>query len=335
MSVQTVPSKPLAAELLKVQNLSVGINRGRKILSAVDDISFSIQSGEILGIVGESGCGKSLTALSIAGLLPQAALVSGGSVVFDGRNLLECAETELCAIRGRDLTMVFQEPASSLNPLIKIGAQIAEPAELHGQKDKARIRKEVLELMARLDLDDPEKLAEAYPHQLSGGMCQRVMIALAVICKPKLLIADEPTTALDVTIQAQILDLMKKINRELGTAILFISHDLSVVSRLCGRVLVMYAGKLVEQGPVERVFSHPVHEYTRGLLGSIPSREHKGRPLASIPGKVPSLEEGRPQGCPFWPRCNRRGPSCGPAFPAEQDRGDGHLVHCVLEAPHD
>jgi peptide/nickel transport system ATP-binding protein len=189
--------------------------------------------------------------------------------------------------------------------------------------------------MEKLGLSDPEKLLSVYPHQLSGGMCQRVMIALAVICKPKLLIADEPTTALDVTIQVQILDLLKKINAELGTSILFISHDLSVISRLCDRVLVMYAGKIVESGAVREVFAHPVHEYTRGLLGSIPDRTRKGKPLANIPGKVPSLEEGRPAGCPFNPRCSKAQEQpltaqCRNSFPAETDLGNGHRVYCVL-----
>jgi peptide/nickel transport system ATP-binding protein len=233
-------------------------------------------------------------------------------------------------IRGKYLSMVFQEPQSSLNPLLKIGAQIAEPLIIHGEKDQAFIRSSVIDLMEKLGLSDPEKLLAMYPHQLSGGMCQRVMIALAVICKPKLLIADEPTTALDVTIQAQILDLLKKINAELGTSILFISHDLSVISRLCDRVLVMYAGKIVESGPVREVFAHPVHEYTRGLLGSIPDRTRTGKPLASISGKVPSLEEGRPAGCPFNPRCSKAAGRCRSSFPAETDLGGGHRVHCVL-----
>ncbi|GHV93255.1 ABC transporter ATP-binding protein [Spirochaetia bacterium] len=321
--------------LLEVKNLSLGIKKGRNILSAVDNISFTVETREIVGIVGESGCGKSLTALSIPMLLPQGAERIGGSIRFNGLELSGLSPKEIQHIRGKDLSMVFQEPQSSLNPLIKIGAQIAEPLELHGENDRALNRKRVIDLMDSLGLSDPEKLLAVYPHQLSGGMCQRVMIALAVVCKPKLLIADEPTTALDVTIQAQILELLKKINTTLGASILFISHDLSVISRLCDRVLVMYAGKLVETGMVKDVFTHPAHEYTRGLLGSIPGRDRKGKPLASIPGKVPSLEEGRPAGCPFNPRCGKAQEyclteQCGSSFPVETDLGGGHKVHCVL-----
>jgi oligopeptide/dipeptide ABC transporter ATP-binding protein len=220
----------------------------------------------------------------------------------------------------------------SLNPLIRIGTQIAEPLELHGEQDKALIRRTVLDLMNKLGLPEPEKLAGAYPHQLSGGMCQRVMIALAVICKPKLLIADEPATALDVTTQTQLLELFKRINQELGASILFISHDLSLIRRICSRVLVMYAGKLVEKGPVAAVFSRPVHEYTRLLLGSIPTRGKKGQALTGIPGKAPSLGEKSP-GCPFAPRCGRSLPACVVSFPQETDLGEGHQVHCVPASP--
>ncbi|GHV88857.1 peptide ABC transporter ATP-binding protein [Spirochaetia bacterium] len=336
--------------LLQVEHLSVGITRGKHTFTAVDDIGFVIRSGEILGIVGESGCGKSLTALSIPGLLPEAALgygrpeVIGGSIRFNGQDMLAIPQQELCRIRGKEISMVFQEPALSLNPLVKTGAQIAETLVLHGEKDKTLNRKRVLELLGSLGLPEPEKLINSYPHQLSGGMNQRVMIAIAVICRPKLLIADEPTTALDVTIQAQILNLMKKINRELGTSILFISHDLGVIRRLCGRVLVMYAGKILESGTVEDVFSNPIHEYTRGLLGSIPGRERKGAALTSIPGKVPAIEE-TPRGCPFAKRCGKAQERCGFEFPLEtavtgggRDGTDSetplpHRVHCILAEP--
>jgi peptide/nickel transport system ATP-binding protein len=324
-----VPGAWMAA-LLEVNGLSIGIRKGRDMLSAVDDISFTVGAGEIVGIVGESGCGKSLTALSIPGLLSRGAERTGGSIRFNGRELSNLSPEEIQHIRGKDLSMVFQEPQSSLNPLLKIGVQIAETLKLHGEKDKARLRSRIIDLMENLGLIEPEKLLAVYPHQLSGGMCQRVMIALAVVCRPKLLIADEPTTALDVTTQVQILDLLKKINAELGTSILFISHDLSVISRLCDRLLVMYAGKLVETGTVHDVFTSPVHEYTRGLLGSIPGQDRKGKPLASIPGKVPSLEEGRPAGCPFNPRCSKAAEECRNSFPPIADMGNGHHVHCVL-----
>jgi peptide/nickel transport system ATP-binding protein len=312
------------AELLRVQDLRIGI----KGHAAVDGISFFIREAEILGIVGESGCGKSLTALSIPGLLPEAAALTGGSIRYRGREFSVLRERDLREIRGREIAMVFQEPRSSLNPLLRVGKQIIEPLELHGERDKALMRGKALSLMRGLGLPEPEKLLSLYPHQLSGGMCQRVMIAMAMICGPRLLIADEPTTALDVSIQAQILELLRGINRETGTAILFISHDLSVIQAVCHRVLVMYAGKLVEQGPVGEVFTHPGHEYTRGLLGSIPGRSSKGRPLANIPGRVPPIEEKRPPGCPFAPRCPRASAPCREGFPPEVSLGSGHWASC-------
>ena len=323
--------------LLEVRNLSIGIHKGNEILSAVEDVSFDIYSGEILGIVGESGSGKSLSALSIPGLLGGAAKADRGSILFygsgensAGTDLLILGEKELQAIRGKEISMVFQEPFSSLNPLMKAGAQIAETLKLHGEKDKAHIESRVRELMKTLGLPDPEKTAEAYPHRLSGGMCQRVMIALALICRPRLLIADEPTTALDQGTQNQILGLIKEINRELGTSILFISHDLEVIKNLCGRVLVMYAGRILEEGKTEEIFSHPAHEYTRGLLGSIPGRAQRGKDLANIPGKVPSLDEGRPAGCPFHPRCAKAEDRCKGEFPPAQVISANHITRCVL-----
>jgi peptide/nickel transport system ATP-binding protein len=325
--------------LLCVENLTIDIVRDKTNFSAVKSIGFNLESGEILGIVGESGCGKSLTALSVPGLLPRAAKASSGSVIFEGQNLLTLPEQELCRIRGNEISMVFQEPFLSLNPLLRIGGQIAESLLLHGKKNRIRNQKQVFDIMAGLGLPDPPRLVRAYPHQLSGGMCQRVMIAQAMICGPKLLIADEPTTALDATIQAQILELMRKINKERRTAILFISHDLSVIRRLCHRVLVMYAGKIVESGSVETVFNKPLHEYTKGLIGSIPNRERKGKALANIPGSVPSIEEDLP-GCPFAPRCKKARKLCSTTFPeaaifddgpcAGGPRVPGHRVYCFL-----
>ena len=327
--------------LLSVKNLSVGINRGpasgkNRLLSSVEDISFDIYPGEILGIVGESGSGKSLTALSIAGLLGENKEVTGGSILYShggtpARNLLALTGKELQAIRGKEISMVFQEPFSSLNPLLKIGAQIAETLELHGEKNRGENRARVLELMEKLKLPEPEKLMKTYPHRLSGGMCQRVMIALAVICRPRLLIADEPTTALDQNTQNQIIALLEEINRDLNVSILFISHDLSLIKNLCSRVLVMYAGRRLEEGSTDEVFYHPAHEYTRGLLGAIPGRANKGKALTVIPGKVPSLEEGRPRGCPFHPRCGKAGPLCREGFPPERAVSATHRTRCVLE----
>jgi len=316
--------------LLQVRNLSIGIQKHKALLSSVEDISFDVLEGEILGLVGESGSGKSLTALSIAGLLGANKKVSNGSISYNGKDLLALAEKDMQSIRGKEISMVFQEPFSSLNPLVTIGAQIAETLELHGEKDKAVIKARVIELMKKLGLSEPEKLAKTYPHRLSGGMCQRVMIALAVICRPRLLIADEPTTALDCGTQGQILSLMKEINRELGTSILFISHDLSLVKNFCDRILVMYCGRILEEGNTEEVFSKAAHEYTRGLLASIPAAANKGKPLAAIPGKVPSLEEGRPGGCPFHPRCAKAGPECRRDFPAARAVSATHTSRCVL-----
>jgi peptide/nickel transport system ATP-binding protein len=315
--------------LLEVQNLSIGIKRGTGYKFAVDDISFTVGAGEIVGLVGESGCGKSLTALSILRLLSPGVAISGGAISFEGKNLGELSAGELRQIRGKEISMIFQEPGSSLNPLLKIGRQIAETLELHGEKDKEKINAQVLDIMEKLGLSEPERLLNAYPHQLSGGMCQRVMIAIAAICRPKLIIADEPTTALDPGIQTQILDLLGKINSDFGSAILFISHDLSLVRRFCSRLLVMYAGKIVEAGSTETVFLQPAHPYTRGLIGSIPSRERRGRPLANISGRVPSIDD-KWYGCPFAPRCPEAGFACFAQFPPKAALGGGHSVHCIL-----
>ena len=314
--------------LLEVRNLSIGIQT-RTLLSAVQDISFDVRAGEILGIVGESGSGKSLTALSIAGLLDENK-IAGGQITYNRKNLLTLTETELQRIRGKEISMIFQEPFSSLNPLMPIGEQIAETLELHGETGKAAIRGEVIELMKKMGLDDAENLYKTYPHRISGGMCQRVMIALAIICRPRLLIADEPTTALDFATQSQILSLMKTINNEMGTSILFISHDLSLVKNFCDTVLVMYCGRILEEGSAAEVFSRPSHEYTRGLLASIP--DSKTAELTAIPGKVPSLEEGRPAGCPFHPRCAKAAHECRREFPPARFLSDTHVSRCVAGA---
>jgi peptide/nickel transport system ATP-binding protein len=318
--------------LLWVQHLSIGIKQGSRILSAVDDISFWINPGEITGIVGESGCGKTLTALSIPSLLPEGVRVTGGAIIFKNRELTALAPRDFNHIRGNEISMVFQEPMTSLNPLHKIGRQIAEPLRRHGWKNKHLIQKEVLDIMEKVGLAEPEKLLDRYPHQLSGGMRQRVMIALAMVCKPALLIADEPTTALDVTIQAQILRLMRMINETFGTSILFISHDLGVVSRICDRVLVMYAGKLIEGGKSRNIFHHPVHEYTKGLIGSIPTKDKKGKDLINIPGKVPTIDEQRIC-CPFAPRCVKAEDRCYQSFPENLDLSESHYVRCFLADP--
>ena len=314
--------------LLAVQHLSIGIRRGEEIFTAVDDISFHIEAGEILGLVGESGCGKSLTCLSIPALLAPGIEVLGGEIFFKGRKLSGLSPAELSRLRGKDISMIFQEPAASLNPLHRIGPQIAETLALHGMADKKKRRAEVLDLMARLGLPEPEKLYQAWPHELSGGMCQRVMIAIAAVCRPALLLADEPATALDTASQTRILELLQKINRDFGAAVLFVSHDLGLVSRLCRRTLVMYAGKIVEAGNTEDVFSRPAHPYTRSLTGAIPRRDRKGKPLANIPGRVPPIEEPR-RGCPFAPRCACAEERCSAAFPKAVNMSGGRQVYCV------
>jgi len=336
------------AALLSVKNLSIVIrknfssgsmNSGRtKLLGAVEDVSFDIYPGEIVGLAGESGSGKSLTAFSIPGLLDENRLVSHGFILYFGdnsgktnraRDLLTLTDGELQSIRGKEISMIFQEPFSSLNPLVKIGDQIAETLLLHGEKDKGRIKKQVLEFMDKLKLPNPEKLIDSYPHNLSGGMCQRVMIALAMICRPRLLIADEPTTALDQDTQSQIISMMKEINRDFGTSILFISHDLGLIRDFCGRLLVMYGGRILEEGNTAEIFENPAHEYTKGLLRCIPNKANKGKDLAVIPGRIPSLEEGRPRGCPFHPRCQKARPECKQEFPPARTVSSNHTTHCV------
>ena len=317
--------------VLKVRNLSVDIVKGKNTCRAVDEIDFDLYPGEICGIVGESGCGKSLTALSVTGLLPPAAR-AGGSVYFTPvkNDLLSLNEDELSLIRGKDISMIFQEPLSSLNPLMKIGRQITEVLDIHGSdKNDEKNRTSAIELMKKLGLDNPESLMETYPFRLSGGMCQRVMIAMAMICGPKLLIADEPTTALDLDTQDHILGLLKEINNA-GTSVLFISHDLGIISSLCDRVMVMYAGKIMEEGSAEDIFSNPAHEYTRSLLGALPERGRRGEDLKMIPGKVPSIEEGITDGCPFAPRCTRAIDICLSAFPGPITINENHITHCVL-----
>lgn len=314
--------------LLEVKNLSVSIKSGGRQLSAVEDVSFEVREGEILGLVGESGSGKSLTALSIAGLLSEGKTASG-SILCGNEDLLTLSEDQLLRIRGKVISMIFQEPFSSLNPLMRIGNQIAETLTLHGETDKTLVHEKVITLMKQLKFDEAEKTAAAFPFQLSGGMCQRAMIALALICGPRLLIADEPTTALDSATQVQILNLLKEINAQMGTSILFISHDLSLVKNFCDRVIVMYCGRILEEGSSQDVFSRPDHEYTRGLFASIPLSANRGKPLAAIPGKVPSLEEGRPSGCPFHPRCKNAKDSCRIKFPAPRSVNDDHVSRCI------
>ncbi|MCU1245133.1 MAG: oligopeptide/dipeptide transporter, ATPase subunit [Acidobacteria bacterium] len=290
--------------LLEVRNLRTSFFTGDGVVHAVDDVSFSVRKGEALALVGESGCGKSVTAASIMRLVAPPGRITGGAIHFKGKNLADLSERDMRKIRGDDIAMVFQEPMTSLNPVFRIGAQVAEAIRIHrdvSKKEAWRMAGEMLELVS---IPDPVKRLDDYPHQLSGGMRQRVMIAMALSCDPELLIADEPTTALDVTIQAQIMELLANLQQKLGLAILLITHDLGVVAEFCERVIVMYTGRVVEEAPVRELFANPGHPYTRGLLHSLPnvSAADAPRRLPTIKGMVPSLTA-LPRGCKFNPRC--------------------------------
>lgn len=294
---------------------------------AVKDVSLQVEPGEMVALVGESGCGKTVTALTAIGLQPDAAKITHGRVRFQGAELLGLTEEQWNQYRGKEISMIFQEPMTALNPLMKVGRQIAEAARAHGVSRKAAAE-QTLAMMERVGLPDAKRLYHEYPHRLSGGMRQRVMIAMALLNRPALLIADEPTTALDVTIQAQIMELIRRMNRELGTAVLLISHDLGVIRQMCSRVYILYAGQVVESGPVEQVLSHPIHPYTKGLVASIPTLEKRGSRLRPIPGTVPPLEERSGTGCPFYNRCERRRPQCEREQPPKVQRG-AHMALCA------
>ncbi|HZZ19656.1 MAG TPA: ABC transporter ATP-binding protein [Opitutaceae bacterium] len=316
--------------LLSVSNLVVGFESGGKVLRAVDGVSFDVRKGRTLGIVGESGCGKSVTAFSIMRLLPQPhGRILDGSIFFEGGDLVRATEPELHQIRGGRIGMVFQEPLSALNPVQTIGKQLSEVILLHKQVSKRQALSEAVTLLGKVGIPSPEVRVSEYPHQLSGGMRQRVVIAMALSCNPSLLIADEPTTALDVTIQAQILDLMLSLQRELGMAIVLITHDLGVIAQVCDDVVVMYAGQVAEQGTVEDIFRKPTHPYTRGLLASVPrlTTLRKSR-LPTIEGAVPMLNE-MPPGCRYQNRCPYAEARCGVARPPLETMTQTHAVSCV------
>lgn len=317
--------------LLEVVDLrvSISLDEGSKAL-ALAGVSLAVGQGEVVCLVGESGCGKTLTALAIMGLLPApAARVEGGRITFQGTNLLALEEPDMRRIRGKDISMIFQEPMTSLNPVFTIGDQIAEAMEVHDRMDKKEARKRAMDLLRAVGIEAPEVRYRDYPHQLSGGQRQRVMIAMALACEPKLLIADEPTTALDVTVQAQILDLLLGILERRKMGLLYITHDLSVVAQIAQRAAVMYAGLIVEEGPVKEIFRNPAHPYTRGLLQSLPIRAKRGEPLPSIPGGVPDPAR-RPQGCPFHPRCYLAKRICSESFPQMLEFGQGHVARCPV-----
>ncbi len=296
--------------LLHVHHLRASFHTGKGIVRAVNDVSFSVEKGETLGIVGESGSGKSVTCYSLMGLIPQPpGRIETGQALFGGVDLLHCAKSELSAIRGKRIAMIFQDPMTSLNPYMRIGEQIIEPLLIHGGVSRPDAEKRAFAAMKEVGIQDGASRLRAYPHEFSGGMRQRVMIAMALVTNPELLIADEPTTALDVTVQAQILDLIKKLQREHGTAVIFITHDLGVVSGFCDRVLVMYAGRIVETASVDAIFHSPMHPYNKALQRSIPALQPKGADLYTIQGLPPDLSKPT-TGCPFAPRCEFARPEC-------------------------
>jgi len=332
--------------LLEVENLCVDFATAQGSGRVVRDVSFAIAPGEVLGLVGESGSGKSVSSLAILRLLPPQATVSG-SMQFDGEDLLSLPEEKMRTIRGAGISMIFQEPMTALNPVMRVGDQVAEAVLAHPgaatrtssvtngsgmRANKVDAWRRAVEALRTVAIPEPDRRARDYPHQLSGGQRQRVMIAMAIVNRPKLLIADEPTTALDVTIQAQVLDLLNELRQKFSLAMLFVSHDLAVVSQVSHRLAVMYAGSLVEVGSATQVFREPVHPYTRGLLNSVPTlRSDRGRPLNTIEGTVPSIRA-IPPGCAFEPRCEWRLPSCSQALPSLVEVAPGHFARCPVVA---
>ena len=320
----------MTGPLLTIRNLETHFFSAGKVVRALDGISFEILEGEVFGLVGETGCGKSVTALSILRLIPfPPGKIVAGSIRFKDRDILSLPPDQMRAFRGKEISMIFQEPMTSLNPVFRIGDQMREVIMLHQRLGKTAAWEAAVQMLERVRIPDARKVARQYPHQLSGGMRQRVMIAMELSCRPALLIADEPTTALDVTIQAQILRLLKEMKKEMGTSILLITHDLGVVAEMCDRVAVMYAGSIAEQAEAIEIFEYPKHPYTQGLWGAIPLIDQEKESLAVIPGAVPDL--GRlPQGCKFHPRCPHRFKPCDGERPPVVEVSPGHHAACYL-----
>jgi peptide/nickel transport system ATP-binding protein len=313
------------APLLDVRGLGISFLIGGGSVQATQDVSFSVQPGERVGIVGESGCGKTITGLSLLGLLPRATTRVAGQAMFEGENLVGLPLSRMRHVRGRKISMIFQEPMSALDPVFTIGQQIGETILTHFKVDKKQARERAIEALASVGIPSPARVHDSYPHQLSGGMRQRAMIAIALVCEPRLLIADEPTTALDVTIQAQIIDLLMELSAKQGTALLFITHDLGVIAETCTRMITMYAGQVVEDAPVDSALVRPRHPYTSGLLRSLPRLSARGAVLPSIAGRVPTLRD-MPAGCRFAERCAHRQESC--AAPQVIEQAGAHSVRC-------
>lgn len=319
----------MSETLLEVKDLRTQFKRGKKDwITAVNGVSFNVNAGEIVGLVGESGCGKSVTSLSVMRLHNERLTKISGSIKFGGKEVLDLTTSEMQSMRGNEMSMIFQEPMSALDPIMRIEDQLAEAISLHNSNmSKAEIHERCVNALKLVGIPEPEMTLRNYPHELSGGMCQRVMIAMAMSCEPKLLIADEPTTALDVTIQAQILALMEDIRNRRNTGILLITHDLGVVAETCSRVIVMYAGNIVEEAPVKELFANPQHPYTEGLIASVPRLGKRLHRLPSIPGSVPDLSV-MPEGCRFAPRCKYAQDSCKQKLPELQTVAEGHRCAC-------
>ncbi len=318
------------ATLLSIRNLKTHFHSAGKVVRALDGVSLDIEEGEAFGLVGETGCGKSVTALSVLRLIPTPpGKIAAGEIHFKGRDLLKLTEDEMRSVRGKEISMIFQEPMTSLNPVFRIGDQMAEVIMLHQGLDRSTASNKAAEMLEKVHIPDAQRVIQQFPHQLSGGMRQRVMIAMELSCHPSLLIADEPTTALDVTIQAQILRLIREMKKEFRISVLLITHDLGVVAELCNRVAVMYAGSIVEQASVEEIFSDARHPYTQGLWGAIPLADQEKESLSVIPGNVPDLSS-PPGGCKFHPRCPFRLDRCDQAPPPLFTISTHHLVSCYL-----
>jgi oligopeptide/dipeptide ABC transporter ATP-binding protein len=319
--------------ILDIKGLKTQFFTEGGVVRAVDGIDFDVKRGEVVGLVGESGCGKSVTSLSIMRLIGQPGKIVEGEIIFDNQDILKLPESRMVEMRGNRISMIFQQPQSSLNPVFRIGDQLAEVLFIHQDLGKEAGNKRAIELLSMVGIPEPESRSKAFPHELSGGMAQRVMIAMALACVPELLIADEPTTALDVTIQAQILDLMRNLRSKMETSIILITHDLGVVAEMCDRVNVMYAGRIVEQAPVNELFKNPKHPYTVALIGSTPVLGQADRELTTIPGSVPNLVD-LPTGCKFWPRCFARIENnleiCLEEEPPLEPYGPNHTVRCWL-----
>ncbi len=318
-----------AENILEISDLHTHFDTKQGVVKAVDGVSFTVKKGEVVGLVGESGCGKSITSLSILQMVPQpAGRIAGGKILFKGENLLDKSEEEMRQIRGNRISMIMQDPMVALNQLLKIGYQLSEPLKYHS-KAAGRLRQMCVDLLKRVQIPSAEVRLKEYPFQFSGGMCQRAVIAMGIACGPDLLIADEPTTALDVTIQAQILKLLKKINAEYNAAIIMITHDLALAAQICKRVLVMYAGKIIEKAPVKIFYQDPAHPYSIGLIRSVPIIGRRTAKLYSIEGQPPTLLD-LPPGCRFAPRCEKAMDRCRSHYPPEFTLAEGHKVACWL-----